>query len=219
MPAPINQSSASRQEPRRLRTRAALLRAGADLLAKRPIDAIAVNDIVERAGVAKGSFFNHFADKDDFAAAIGAGIREAVEQRVTAANAGIADPATRVARGVRSFVDFALAEPRDARIMLQASTRPAHADHPLNAGLRADLAAGAAAGQFQVADIEAAVLYVVGICQVLMAAVVERQLTAVATADLTRRVLAMLLVGLGLPSARAEEVARLSRGAGVAPAL
>ena len=56
---------ASRQEPRRLRTRAALLASGAELLGQRPIDAIAINEIVEHAGVAKGSFFNHFADKDD----------------------------------------------------------------------------------------------------------------------------------------------------------
>ena len=48
--------------PRAARTRAALLAAGFDLLVERPIDAIPIDDVVARAGVAKGSFFNHFAD-------------------------------------------------------------------------------------------------------------------------------------------------------------
>src|SRR5437879_4979216 len=39
------------QEPRRLKTRAALMLAGAELLAERPIDAIPVNDIVDAAQV------------------------------------------------------------------------------------------------------------------------------------------------------------------------
>ena len=44
---------ASRQEPRRLKTRAALLAAGLKLLADRPIDGISVDDIVRHAGVAR----------------------------------------------------------------------------------------------------------------------------------------------------------------------
>ena len=43
-------------------TRAALVAAGFDLLVERPIDAIPIDEVVKRAGVAKGSFFNHFRD-------------------------------------------------------------------------------------------------------------------------------------------------------------
>ena len=57
--------------PRAARTRTALLEAGLDLLADRPIDAIAIDELVAAAGVAKGSFFNHFGDKYGFANAIG----------------------------------------------------------------------------------------------------------------------------------------------------
>jgi len=49
--------------PRAQRTYRALVDAGLELLAERPIDALAIDEIVGRAGVAKGSFFNHFADK------------------------------------------------------------------------------------------------------------------------------------------------------------
>jgi AcrR family transcriptional regulator len=102
-----------------LRTRAALIEAGADLLAQRPIDAIPINDIVQAAGVAKGSFFNHFDDKDAFAAAIATEVREDLEARVAAANQDVADPAARVVRGMATFIHFALVDPKRTRIMLR----------------------------------------------------------------------------------------------------
>ena len=55
---------------RGVETRMALLAAGQKLLAERPIDALAIDEIVQTAGVAKGSFYNHFEDKDAFAFAI-----------------------------------------------------------------------------------------------------------------------------------------------------
>ena len=203
----MNQPALSRQEPRRLRTRAALLHAGAELLADRSIDAIAINEIVDHAGVAKGSFFNHFADKDDFADAVAFGIRQAVEVRIDAANEGVTDPARRVARGIRGFVEFALTEPRDARVMLRRASRAAHADHPLNRGLRTDLAAGATSGQFRILSIDASILYVIGVCQALLAAVVERDLEHDVAERLTREVLTMLLSGLGMNAKDAEHIA------------
>ncbi|MBA4051256.1 MAG: hypothetical protein C0472_05105, partial [Erythrobacter sp.] len=81
------------------RTRAALIAAGLDLIASRPIDAIAIDELVAAAGVAKGSFFNHFADKHAFAEAVAAEVRAEVEAEVTRANAGRTDPVARIAGG------------------------------------------------------------------------------------------------------------------------
>ncbi|QUD88115.1 TetR/AcrR family transcriptional regulator [Phenylobacterium montanum] len=197
----------SRQEPRRLKTRAALMAAGAELMAQRPIDAIPVNDIVDAAGVAKGSFFNHFADKDDFAAAVAGEIRAAMEAQVTAANRGVEDPGLRVARGLASFVAFALADPRAARIMLRSHDRALGAGHPLNAGVRADLELGQRRGRFRAAGVEAGVLYVVGVGQGLLAAVMAGPMTPPAARALSAEVLALLLAGLGMPAGEADVVA------------
>ena len=90
---------AAQPNPRAARTRAALLAAGFELLAERPIDAIAIDEVVARAGVAKGSFFNHFTDKPGFANAIGAAVRMELEARVDAANDGVSDPVARLAGG------------------------------------------------------------------------------------------------------------------------
>jgi AcrR family transcriptional regulator len=165
-----------------------------------------VNDIVDAAGVAKGSFFNHFVDKDGFAAAIAAKIRAEVEAKIAEANAGVTDPAARVAGGVSSFVAFALADPRSAKIMLRGHDRALGADHPLNAGVRADVALGVSSGRFRPLSLQAGVLYVVGVCQMLLAAVIMEQMDTVAARLATEELLVLLLTGLGLAEAEARSI-------------
>ena len=207
MSEPVTEPPVNRQSPRREKTRLALIAAGRDLLAERAIDSIPVDDIVERAGVAKGSFFNHFKDKDAFAAAIAADIRIALEGDVARVNAGIDDPALRVVRGVGSFVRFAIADGRAARILMRGHGGAAAADHPLNAGVRSDIVRGLAEGRLTAPSLDAGVLYVVGLCQVLLAAVVLQGLDAERAAALTAEVLTLLLTGLGLSAQQAAALA------------
>jgi AcrR family transcriptional regulator len=196
----------SPQEPRRLKTRAALLRAGADLLARRPIDAIPVNDIVSAAGVAKGSFFNHFEDKDAFAAAIAAEIRLEVEDRVTAANARVSDAAVRMARANCVFVQFALAEPTRARIMVRGHEWATAADHPLNRGLHADIADGVASGRFGERAVLSGALYIIGLCLMMMASVVHDRLSPEPARRLASEMLLLALTGLGVDEAESRTI-------------
>lgn len=186
-------------DPRPGRTRAALLRAGESLLAERPIDAIAVDDLVRAAGVAKGSFFNHFSDKAEFAGAVAAEIRLRVEQKVGAVNAGREAPAERLVRGVCAYIQFARENPAETRALLRTLDRPAPPDHPLNAGLRADLSAGFRAGVFRSPSTESAVLLVSGAGQVLLSAMLEGRREAGNDRRLAGETLALLLTGLGLP--------------------
>ena len=72
--------------------------AGRELFAERPVDAVAIDDIVRKADVAKGSFYNHFADREALVAAITDDIRLGLEAAIDAANDGVEDPARRVAR-------------------------------------------------------------------------------------------------------------------------
>ena len=130
------------------KTRNALLSAGFDLLADRPIDAIPIDDVVATAGVAKGSFFNHFDDKSGFAQAIAAEVRAEVEAMVNAANKGLTDPVARLAGGMRVAVHFALTERQQAVVMVRGMALSTAIDHQLNAGIRADIEALVASGQY-----------------------------------------------------------------------
>lgn len=190
-------------DARRRRTRQALIRAGEVLLAGRPVDAIAVDEIVRQAGVAKGSFFNHFSDKLELAQAVAAEVRLRMEQRVGAVNAGCADPEARLVRGVCAFVAYARAHPDEARAMLRSQDRPAPPDHPLNAGLRADLEAGLRSGAFRAPGLDPAILLVSGTCQILMSSVLDGPRDPKRDRTLVAETLALMLTGLGLEAARA----------------
>lgn len=200
-PAPPNLS------PRALRTRAALIAAGFDLLVERPIDAVAIDELVARAGVAKGSFFNHFTDKAGFAQAIATEVRREIEAMVAAANAGVADPVERIAGGMRVGAQFAVNDPRRAIVLLRGQANATLRANPLNRGLVADIEAACRAGLLRPEAAESGVLYWLGLCQVLMINLVERGGAARDDGQRVREMMVMGLTGLGLPPARAATVA------------
>lgn len=205
-------SAASQPNPRAARTRAALLAAGFDLLADRPIDAIAIDDIVARAGVAKGSFFNHFTDKQGFANAIGAAVRQQLEARVGAANAGVADPVARLAGGMRVAVEFALSDRKHAIVMLRGLELSTGIDHDLNRGIRADIDALIAAGLARPEAARSGVRYWLGLCQIAQLNVIERQPGRADAAQRLGEMLVLGLCGLGIAEARASAVAAAMAG-------
>lgn len=192
--------------PRAARTRAALIAAGFDLLVERPIDAIPIDDLVVRAGVAKGSFFNHFADKHHFAEAIAFEVRMELEALVGRANMGIADPVERIAGGMRVGAHFALSQPKRSAVLLRGHGTSTLRAHPLNRGLVEDIEAACAQGSLRPEARESGVLYWLGLCQILMVNFVERRLDR---AEADRRIDQMTklgLIGLGIPEARAAEL-------------
>lgn len=194
--------------PRTQRTRMALLAAGLELLVDRPIDAIAIDELVARAGVAKGSFFNHFSDKNDFAAAVANEVRIEVEAEVTRANAGIADPVARIAGGMTVAATFALEQPRHATVLLRSQVPATRQTHPLNRGLKEDIEAALEQGLLRPEARQVGLPYWLGLCQVLMVNLIE---TRPARADAGQRLGDMLmlgLTGLGVHAGRAAEIAR-----------
>ena len=200
-------STKSTPSLRAQRTRAALIAAGLELLVERPIDAIPIDDFVARAGVAKGSFFNHFTDKQDYAREVAAEVRLEVEVAVARANAGVADPIERIAGGMRVAASFALEQPGRAMVLLRSQVPATSADHPLNAGLKEDIAAALAAGQLRPEAREAGLLFWLGLCQVLMLRMLEGSPAAASARQQIEPMLILGLTGLGVPLLRAVEIA------------
>jgi AcrR family transcriptional regulator len=190
-----------------MRTRLALLAAGLELLAERPIDAIAIDEVVARAGVAKGSFFNHFADKHAFGHAVAVTVRAEVEQRVALTNAGVADPLMRLAGGMLAGLGYALEKPRETVVMLRNLEISTARDHWLNRGISADMEAAVAAGAIRPEAATSGVRYWLGLCQVAMLNAIERRLGAEEAADRLGEMLLLALTGLGAGEERARAVA------------
>ena len=194
--------------PRATRTRAALISAGLDLLVDRPIDAIPIDDIVAAAGVAKGSFFNHFTDKQDFAVAIATEVRAELEHLVAEANGSVSDPVERIAGGMRIGLEFAIKQPKRSMALLRSLGSPTMREHPLNKGLRTDIDAAAARGLVRPEARRLGVLYWLGLCQVLMMSALDRRTPARDVGQQLADMLVLGLTGLGISPKRAAELAR-----------
>jgi len=190
---------------RAARTREALIRAGRELFAERPVDAVAIDDIVQAADVAKGSFYNHFLDRDALVKAVVGEIREGIEAKIAAVNAGVEDPARRVARAVCVYQHYALDEPLRARVLVRVHSGFATLSSPLNQGGVDDITAGLASGRFSIATVEAGLLFVMGASQTAMARTSRDPSPALAI-SLAQQICALILRGLGVPSAEADAI-------------
>lgn len=193
------------------RTRAALIAAGLDLLVDRPIDAIPIDELVAAAGVAKGSFFNHFADKHDFAAAVAGEVRMEVEAAVSQANAGVADPVERMAGGMTVAAQLALDQPRRMMVLLRSQVPATSQTHPLNRGLKEDIAAALDKGLLRPEACHTGLLYWLGLCQVLMINLIETRPPPPRASQRLGEMLLLGLTGLGVPPLRAEAISRDAR--------
>lgn len=195
-----------RGNPRAERTRAALISAGRRLYSERPVDAVTVDDIVQAAGVGKGSFYNHFSDRDALVRTISSEIRSRVESAITRANADVQDPARRLARAVCSYLRFALDGAESAGVLVRIHSGHTSLSAPLNRGLVEDIENGLSTGRFAVATVEAGVLYVMGVTQLALVRVVQEPVVAFAV-SLSQQMCALTLRGLGVPAPEADLIA------------
>lgn len=185
------------------RTRQALLTAAQGLLAERSIDALSVDDIVQTAGVAKGSFYNHFEDKQELASVIQSEIRSDIENAIAEANDGVADPAVRAARAMAVYIDYIIACPQRASVMVRVNIGLASMSNPMNKGVVHDVAAGLQSGRFVTPSVEAGALFIIGACHMALMHAVENP-NPPWIKMIAQQLGALMLRGLGVPMAESE---------------
>jgi len=198
---------ASRTDRRRVRNRAAIFRAAEMLFAERGLDAVSIDEIVGAADLAKGTFYNHFADKDALAREITRSVRADAEARVDVVNTGVKDPAARVARALAVFARFALESPARARVMTRLASHVTDVESPLNRGLRSDVTAGIRAKRFAAANRDAAGLFVMGVVQIAIARMIDEAPPPALARSISAALTTLLLRGLGLETPEAERIA------------
>ena len=202
----VSISSNPRPDRRRERTRAALLDAGEALFAARGAEGVTIDEITTTAAVAKGSFYNHFQDRDALVREVSRLVRQSVENQVDAANAGVADPAARMARAGCVYVAFALASPRRAGALMRLQLTEARLEDVQNRGVLADLEAGFASGRFGGVTFEAALLLIFGVAQAGLSRAIHTALPPVTT-ETVAELYGGLLRGLGVAPADALPIA------------
>ena len=107
------------------RTRAALLQAGVTVAEREGLAGLSVNRVVAEAGVAKGTFYVHFADREAFVDALHEAFHERVRQAVAAATADTDPGAERLVRGAQAYLDVCLKDRAIKALALEARTEGA----------------------------------------------------------------------------------------------
>lgn len=103
----------------------ALLDAGVAVAERHGLAGLSVNRVVAEAGVAKGTFYVHFADRDAFVDALHARFHDAVDAAVAQAIDGVPPGAERLVEGSEAYLDVCLRDRAVKALALEARSDPA----------------------------------------------------------------------------------------------
>ena len=149
MPEIVRAERPSRGHKKRERTRKLLIGAGLEILAEKG-EALTVSDVVARAEVANGTFYNYFADRDALFDALAEQLATSLAAQ-SAVEIAVEDPALRFAMASMRVVAQAAKDPIWGAVVLRLQTMRADVQENSARYLREDLELGFAAGRFEVA--------------------------------------------------------------------
>jgi AcrR family transcriptional regulator len=195
---------ATRGARRRAQTRAQLLDAARTLFARQGVDGTAIAEITEEADVGFGSFYNHFASKEEIVEVALSESLEAQAKIVDALTEHLEDPAEIVAVAHRYFVTQSTRDPSLGWLLVRLDTTHRVMTRALGERARRDLERGIACGRFNVTDPDVAFLDTAGALLLVMRAVLDGDVGPEADRSHAEGLLRIL----GLSREDAAEVAR-----------
>jgi AcrR family transcriptional regulator len=186
-------------DPRPARTRRRLLDAAHSLIAEKSVADLRIAELTDHAGVALGSFQNHFASKDELVEAV---VREAVEAlaaEIVEAPGADDDPAAVAIAALRRFVRLAYDDPEFCHLLVNLSRSEELFVESIRPYAETALTRAVNAGVFEIEDMDIAVTSIVagGL------AVIRRIL------DADIRLARITLLGLGVSPEQARQLSRL----------
>jgi AcrR family transcriptional regulator len=108
--------------------RNALLDAGQRLLGTADLARISVNAIVAEAGMAKGSFYQHWPSRAEYVRALHARFHNELEESIAAAIADLPPGRDRLEAGMNAYLDGCLSEPATKALLVQSRTEAGLSD-------------------------------------------------------------------------------------------
>jgi AcrR family transcriptional regulator len=198
----------TRSDRRRERTRSQLTAATRALIAEKGVAGLRINEITERADVALGSFYNHFASKEEIVEAVVAdSLRELADALATRSDEN-QDAADLVSTAVRRFVRLAYDDPDFARLVVHLNHADALFATSVHPAARRAVELGVESGRFQTGDVGIAVTSIVGGAMALMRGVLDGRVGE--GADTAHAEIALRALGIPLAEAAAISTQPLS---------
>jgi AcrR family transcriptional regulator len=149
-------------QERRARMRGRLLEAAARVIASNASDSATIDTFIRAAGVARGTFYNHFKTREELLDALWTSIGHDPFLEIQSACSDLADPAERFAAVTRLVLLRAADDPTWGWLILALSADEATLNDDLRGYPRPDLRAGEASGRFRYESEASATDMVVG---------------------------------------------------------
>jgi len=135
---------------KRARTRAALLDGALSVIAEKGVENTKINDITDTAGLANGTFYNHFHDKDEILREVAYGIAGEVGRQIDEEMVAIKDARARVVTATTRFISLALADLEWGSVLIGSVEHMPEVRKDIMQYLQADLALGVEQGVFDI---------------------------------------------------------------------
>jgi AcrR family transcriptional regulator len=135
---------------KRERTRSALLDSAISVFATKGYEATRITDITNHAGLANGTFYNYYRDKDELLKDVAAGLALEVTGRINDEMEGIENGATRVALATARLLQAARREPEWLGVLLEGLFLVPELQAATVQYLRQDLEMGVTQGRFKI---------------------------------------------------------------------
>jgi AcrR family transcriptional regulator len=188
---------------KRERTQLQLIEAAMRVFAERGVGGAPVQAIAHEAGLANGTFYNHFASKQELVAAVAGHLVDQMSDQIAASSRGLEDPAEWVSVALRRFNEKARLDPTWGNVTVRLGASASAASRRIAANMTGDLEEGIRRGRFRVPTRQAAADLVLGagLIGILSAS------TGRAGREHGSHIAAMALRGLGLDADEADEIA------------
>jgi len=188
---------------KRERTRSHLIESAYRVFARKETDAVTIDDIIAEAGVARGTFYNYFQTREDVLRAVAASLSDVMNQKIWAQYAAIADPAERMAIGLRQFLHQAMRDATWGWVIVRIGLVAAPLSETIERGLMSDLEAGIRLERFRVDSVQASVDLVLGTSLMAMRTILEGHTEPNYPEQITK----LILKSLGVVDVEAEAIA------------
>jgi AcrR family transcriptional regulator len=193
----------SRVARKRSLARRRLIAAAIELIAEKGVDGLRLREIADRADIGFGSFYNHFASKEELVEAVVAEYVGSLTQAIIVSADEFEDPAQTAAVAHRMFVRLAYDDPQLAWVIVHLDRSDALLETASRPHLGPVLARGIETGRFHGIEIEVAVSFIVGATIAVMRGILAGRLGIDADVGSAR----ILLRACGLTDAEALELA------------
>jgi AcrR family transcriptional regulator len=165
-------------QEKRAKTRAQLISAATSLFAKRAVESVTVDDIVNEARVAKGTFYVHFDDLNALTVAVADELVRTFDELLQPQRLSMPDPLMRVAFACNGFFEKALEDPSWAAVVARMAWSFPTVGRVARSRLLVDLKLALKEVPQQDSSLELNLEVVLGIVLQVLAAIGQRRLSS-----------------------------------------